>query len=63
VSSLVLARCYWQLDRPAAAAREFREALAQDEASENYLKLCLAAVSPPGGTRPVTTTAASQDAR
>ena len=45
VSSLTLARCYWQLNRTTEAAGEFRTALARSEAPADYLRLCLAAVA------------------
>jgi hypothetical protein len=41
VSSLSLARCYWELDRFDDAKREFHRALAAGEAPETYLILCL----------------------
>jgi WD40 repeat protein len=47
VSPLLMARCYWKLDRLSDAAREFRDALAQKEAPVAYLELCLSAVSAP----------------
>jgi len=45
VSSLVLARCYWQLDRMSEAQREFIRAMERKEAPADYLKLCRAAVT------------------
>jgi lipopolysaccharide biosynthesis regulator YciM len=45
VSSLTLARCYWQLGRMADAAREFRSAFADRKSPADYLNLCLAAVT------------------
>jgi tetratricopeptide (TPR) repeat protein len=45
VSSLTLARCYWKLGRLADAAREFRSAIADQEAPKDYLNHCLAAVT------------------
>jgi tetratricopeptide (TPR) repeat protein len=57
VSPLALARCYWQLGRPADAAREYRNAIARNEAPADYLRLCLAAVERPSATpatRPAT---------
>jgi WD40 repeat protein len=45
VSSLTLARCYWQLGRPHDAAREFRAALQRQEALANYIDLCLTVVT------------------
>ena len=44
VSALVMARCYWNLNRPAEAAREFRLAMERHEAPASYLALCVAAV-------------------
>jgi WD40 repeat protein len=44
VSPLLMARCYWKLNRVADADREFRAALAAKEAPADYLNLCLAAV-------------------
>jgi WD40 repeat protein len=44
VSSLTLARCYWELDKFDEARREFHRALETDEAPEPYLRLCLEAV-------------------
>ncbi len=54
VSSLTLARCYWQLDQMTQAAREFRRALAAHEAPESYLRLCLTAVESAPAPRPTT---------
>jgi hypothetical protein len=45
VSALTLARCYWQLGRPADAAREFTKARDDGEASRDYLNLCIAATT------------------
>jgi WD40 repeat protein/serine/threonine protein kinase len=45
VSSLTLARCYWELDRFDDARREFRRALEAGEAPETYLVLCLTRVT------------------
>jgi hypothetical protein len=50
VSSLVLARCYWQLDRGEEAVREFRRALERREAPADYLNLCIRAVLEPPRT-------------
>ena len=47
VTSLDLARCYWQLGRRADAAREFGEAIRRNEAPREYLELCLNAVTEP----------------
>ncbi len=44
VSSLTLARSYWRLNKLPEAEREFRQALANREASQDYLNLCLDAV-------------------
>jgi WD40 repeat protein/tRNA A-37 threonylcarbamoyl transferase component Bud32 len=44
VSSMELARCYWQLGRLDDAAREFRSAIERREAPAHYLEMCLAAV-------------------
>ena len=44
VSSLRLARCYWELNRFDEARREFHRALETSEAPEPYLRLCLEAV-------------------
>jgi hypothetical protein len=44
VSPLLLARCYWRLNRTADAQREFRAALAAKEAPADYLNLCLRAL-------------------
>jgi WD40 repeat protein/serine/threonine protein kinase len=44
VSSLQLARCYWKLDRPADAGREFRAAQRRKEAEPAYLSLCIQAI-------------------
>jgi hypothetical protein len=41
----MLARCYWQLNRPAEAAREFRNAIAAGEANAMYLNLCVSAAT------------------
>jgi len=60
VSSLTLARCYWQLDRTADASREFRKALDRNEAPAAYVKLCLAAVEGSPTTRPTTAPATRQ---
>ena len=54
VSSLTLARCYWRLDRPADAAREFLRAMRRNEAPAGYLNLCVAAVEHSPTTRPAT---------
>jgi WD40 repeat protein len=43
--SLDLARCYWKLGRHAESAREFRVALQDHEAPDDYLNLCLQAVT------------------
>jgi Flp pilus assembly protein TadD len=45
VSALTLARCYWQLGRPADAAREFARARDAGEAPRDYLNLCIAATT------------------
>src|SRR5207237_2442019 len=47
VSPLTLARCYWQMEPPKLpeAKREFEKALALHEASGDYLKMCIDAVS------------------
>jgi eukaryotic-like serine/threonine-protein kinase len=45
VSSLTLARGYWQMNDFDSARREFQHALERNEAPESYLRLCLAAVS------------------
>jgi hypothetical protein len=58
VSSLTLARCYWQLDRRDDAAREFADAVKHDEAPAAYLRLCLAAVSNAPATGPAEAEAA-----
>jgi WD40 repeat protein len=42
VSSLTLARCYWQLDRFDDAGNQFHRALEAGEAPDTYLMLCLA---------------------
>ena len=47
VSSLTLARCYWQLNDYDSARREFQRALDQKEAPESYLRLCLSAIIKP----------------
>jgi len=49
--ALTLARCYWQSNRPADAAREFRRAIAQKEAPGEYLQLCLEAVERPSDSQ------------
>jgi WD40 repeat protein/predicted Ser/Thr protein kinase len=41
VSSLTLARCYWELNRFDEAKEEFHRALEAGEAPEPYLRLCL----------------------
>lgn len=60
VSSLTLARCYWQRDRMADAAREFRNAMKRHEASADYLDLCLAAVTAAQAASQPTTTPVAQ---
>jgi WD40 repeat protein len=42
VSSLTLARCYWQLDRFDDARKQFHRALQAGEGPETYLMLCIA---------------------
>jgi WD domain, G-beta repeat len=44
VSSVTLARCYWELNRFEEARKEFHRALETGEAPESYLKLCLEVV-------------------
>ena len=44
VSSLKLARCYWELNRFDEAKKEFHRALETSEAPEPYLRLCLEVV-------------------
>ncbi len=46
VSSVTLARCYWQIDELDAARREFARALKGKEESESYLNLCLVSETP-----------------
>ena len=41
VSALTLARCYWNNNRPKLAHSEFQLALANNEAPNTYLRLCL----------------------
>jgi len=45
VSSLTLARCYWQLGKPDEAKIEFEKALRRKEAPESYLRMCMDAVT------------------
>jgi len=45
VSPLVMARCYWKLDKLTEARREFEKAIARKEAPEPYLRLCLYSVA------------------
>jgi eukaryotic-like serine/threonine-protein kinase len=47
VSSLTLARCYWQMNDFDSARREFDRALELQEAPRSYLQLCLSAVMKP----------------
>jgi hypothetical protein len=54
VPALTLARCYWQRELFAGAAREFRRALAAGEAPPVYLDLCIAATEASTATRPTT---------
>src|ERR1039458_9534189 len=44
VSTLTLARCYWEVGKLPESAKEFRHAIERKEAPEFYLKLCLHAV-------------------
>lgn len=44
VSSLMLARCYWENNDFGASIREFQTAIELKEAPDHYLALCLAAV-------------------
>jgi WD40 repeat protein len=48
--ALPLARCYWQSNRSAEAAREFQRAIDQKEAPDAYLRLCLEATKLHPGT-------------
>ena len=41
----ISARCYWQLGRMTDAEREFRKAMELHEAPDDYLALCIRAVS------------------
>ena len=50
VSSLTLARCYWELNRFDDARREFDRALETGEAPEPYLRLCLEVVPTVNGS-------------
>ena len=45
ISSLELARLYWQVGRRDDAIREFRQAIEHKEAPADYLELCLGAVN------------------
>lgn len=44
ISSLTLARCYWQVNDFDSAKQEFQQALARKQGPELYLNLCLQAV-------------------
>lgn len=44
VSSLALARCYWERGQVSAAAKEFQLAIERKVAPEDYFNLCRAAV-------------------
>lgn len=44
VSSLTLARCYWDLGRPREARREFQQSLSRKEAPADYLNRCIRAI-------------------
>ena len=46
ISPLMLARCYWRLNRLADAAREFQSAAQRKEVSPEFLNLCAGAVKP-----------------
>jgi WD40 repeat protein len=46
ISSVILARCYLAMNKTDAAHREFQRAMQQREASEPYLRICLAATAP-----------------
>jgi WD40 repeat protein len=52
VSSLTLARCYWQVNNLEAARREFERALTREEAPVFYLQLYLTALDPEAHMRP-----------
>jgi WD40 repeat protein len=52
VSPLLLARCYWQLNQREDAGREFQGAMKRNEAPNEYLTLCLKAVTAPPATAP-----------
>jgi WD40 repeat protein len=52
VSSLLLARCYWQTGDAARAKAEFARAKAAREASDAYLQLCINAVGRAPSTAP-----------
>lgn len=62
VSSLVLARCYWQLGQMPDAAREFRNARVRREAPDRYIELCLNAVTVASPAAQSATAAATQKA-
>jgi WD40 repeat protein/serine/threonine protein kinase/class 3 adenylate cyclase len=60
ISPLLLGRCYWKLNRLPDAAREFRAAILRNEASAEYLNLCISALgeapAAPAAGRPPTST-------
>ncbi|MGB7158420.1 MAG: hypothetical protein WBD40_10175, partial [Tepidisphaeraceae bacterium] len=56
VSSLMLARCYWQLNHRVGAAREFRRAIERNEAPAAYVNLCLTALERGPATQATTQT-------
>lgn len=62
VSSLMLARCYWKLDRLAQAQQEFEVARQKQEAPAAYIDLCLRAIREPAATNPATIPAATNPA-
>jgi len=44
VSSLMLARCYWQIGKNAEARQQFERAIREHEAPESYLRICIRAI-------------------
>jgi hypothetical protein len=53
----MLARCYWKLERLGEASREFQGAIGRQEAAQQYLRMCLDAITT-GAPSPTTAPAA-----
>jgi len=50
VSSLTLARCYWNLNKLSEARREFQKAMDADEAPADYIRLCVSSIGQTAAT-------------